>query len=149
MSNKLVVAIVIIVVVILGVAGYLWTQQPGTSDTTGNTSTNQTPTSDNNTGQSPAESLPEDTEIMIVYTDNGFAKPGLTVEPGTEIRVQNNSSSTLDFSSDDHPTHTKQSALNVGEIAAGESKTFTIDAVGTWGYHNHLNPAHTGTITAE
>lgn len=148
MNNKVIAVIIIVIVALLAFAGYLWMQQdtPTPENTTPDTTqnTNQTPTEESQTEQQPQESV-----ATITYTDNGFSPSSVTVNAGETVRVQNDSSSTLSFNSDDHPTHNKQSALNVGEIAAGESKTFSIDTVGTWGFHNHLNPAHEGSLLVE
>lgn len=85
---------------------------------------------------------------VITYTDSGFNPETLTVKTGTVVTVKNDTSRTLDFASDDHPTHRINSELNVGEIDSGESATFTAKA-GTWGFHDHLNDDATGVLTVE
>lgn len=154
MNKKLVAVIVIALIVLLAVAGYLWAQQPTTTTPASKPvpdTRNQT-TNGNNETEAPTEQSTEGTEEVaatIVYTNDGFSNPNITVKAGDTIRIQNDSDSTLSFNSDDHPTHTKQSELNVGEIEAGQSKTFMIDAKGTWGYHNHFNDSHMGKIVVE
>lgn len=85
----------------------------------------------------------------ISYTDKGFEPNTVTVKAGDTVRVQNNSTMTLSFNSDDHPAHTKDSELNVGNVPQGGSETFTVSKKGTWGYHNHNNASDTGTIIVE
>ncbi len=97
----------------------------------------------------PASSVEVSSENTITYTDNGFEPATVTVKAGTTIRVKNNSSKSLQFSSDDHPTHTKDKELNKSVLAPGKSETFSVSSVGTNGFHNHLNPDHIGTLIVE
>lgn len=85
----------------------------------------------------------------IVYTSDGFSPDSYQVTAGSLVAVRNDSDQVLEFASDDHPTHTKQGELNVGQIAPGEQKTFTPTQPGEWGFHNHLNSLHTGVINVE
>lgn len=88
-------------------------------------------------------------ENTIIYTDNGFEPAQILVKAGTSLSVRNNSSKPLQFSSNDHPTHTKNSELNLGILAPGKSETFEASKTGTYGYHNHLNADNTGILTVE
>lgn len=89
------------------------------------------------------------TKALITYTDDGFVPDTYIAGIGASLTVQNDSTSDLDFESNNHPTHTKNSELNVGTVKAGENKTVKLTKEGEWGFHNHLNSAHTGTITVE
>lgn len=89
------------------------------------------------------------TKVLITYTDDGFVPSEYISGVGASLTVQNDSSSDVDFESDDHPTHTKNSELNVGTVKSGESKTIKLTEKGEWGFHNHLNSSHTGKITVE
>jgi hypothetical protein len=91
---------------------------------------------------------PQPQSATITYTDSGFSS-GLVVAAGTQLTIRNNSSGTLQFQSNPHPTHDANQELNVGSIAPGGSETITLSNKGTWGYHNHLNDSHTGTIIVE
>jgi len=145
MNKKAIAGLAVGVILVLAIVAFVWAQQssaPGATNDTNTTTQNDTSTETTDQQASPDE-------VMIVYTNDGFAKSSITVKAGQTVRVQNNSDSTLSFNSDDHPTHTKQSVLNVGEIEPSESKTFTIDALGTWGYHDHFNSSHTGKIVVE
>lgn len=55
----------------------------------------------------------------------------------------------MQFDSDPHPAHTTNPELNVGSVPPGEQMSFVVDTKGTFGYHNHLNPAQKGTIVVE
>jgi hypothetical protein len=50
----------------------------------------------------------------------------------------------MHVASDPHPTHTNYPAFNSGGSVS--SWTFTFTLAGSWGYHNHQNSGHTGTI---
>lgn len=91
----------------------------------------------------------QEASITIVYTDDGFSPADYTVKAGDVVRVENKSSSPLQFSSDNHPTHTHQMELNLTILETGESTTFTPTKTGKWGFHDHLNATRTGTLTVE
>lgn len=86
---------------------------------------------------------------IITFTDEGFVPSQYIAGINAKLTVQNDSSSDLDFASNDHPTHTKNSELNVGVVKSGEIKTVTLTEKGEWGFHNHLDSSQTGTITVE
>ena len=114
--------------------------------------TSQSAKSPEPTAESVAEPLvnvENSSESTIIYTDNGFESADLTVKSGTILEVKNISSKSLQFSSDDHPTHTKNSELNLKVLSPGKSETFKVSKKGTFGYHDHLNKDHTGNLTVE
>lgn len=88
-------------------------------------------------------------ENTITYTDNGFEPDSLTVAAGDAVGIKNESSKSLQFSSDDHPTHTKNSELNRGVLTPGKKLTFEVIIIGTYGFHDHLNDENTGTLIVE
>ena len=83
----------------------------------------------------------------IKFDGTNFSPETIEVGSGVKLTIVNNSDQALDFQSDPHPVHTDNDQLNIGLIAAGQSKTVSLTTVGEWGYHNHLNPNQTGTIT--
>lgn len=84
--------------------------------------------------------------VAITFTNDGFSPGTLTVKKGTVVTVKNNSSMSVQFSSDDHPTHTINQGMNLPVLAAGASATFTADETGTFGYHDHIDASKTGTL---
>jgi plastocyanin len=136
--KKPIVIIVIVVVIVLGGAGTYALTHRATKTTTASNTT-PTPTStDTNTATN-----------TITYADSGFSPSNLTVKSGTTVTIKNTSSQTMQFDSDPHPVHTNDTDLNAGSIAAGKSTTFVADKMGTFGYHNHLDPGQTGTIIVQ
>jgi plastocyanin len=156
MNKKAIIAMLVVVVVLLSAVIWALTRPAVEPDTnTGNspvdsTATDESATDAPTTSESAGpDASSEQAAVTITYTGSGFDKSSYTVKSGETVKIQNNSDSTLSLNSDDHPTHTKQSELNVGEVAPGQSKTFTIDTAGTWGFHDHFNSAHTSSITVQ
>lgn len=85
----------------------------------------------------------------ITYSDGGFVPVRLTIAKNEQVTVINKSASTLEFASDDHPTHTKNSEINLADLSPGEQTTFTITKSGEWGFHNHVRASHEGKIIVE
>lgn len=94
----------------------------------------------------------------MTYTDSGFSPAVLTVKVGTTVTFLNGASDAMRIASNPHPVHTGYPTTGgcVGStfdachnIDPGSSWTFTFDKVGTWGFHNHLNPVEMGTIVVQ
>lgn len=86
---------------------------------------------------------------LITYTDSGFSPAQVSVKVGDTVTIKNDSATNIQVNSASHPAHTQFPELNIGIIAAGESKSVTFTTAGTKKYHNHLNPSHDGTIVVE
>lgn len=142
MPKPLVAIITIFVIVLVG-AGAWWflTAQP-TQTTETRTSTSTTPET-----QQPAPATNEIAGITIVFTDDGFEQQNYTVAAGQTVTVKNESSITVEFSSDDHPTHRDNPELNMDALDPGEQGSFTPDRAGKWGIHDHEHPEFTTTLT--
>lgn len=144
MNKKVVIALGVLV--LLG--GAIWAvmaMRPQAS-TDSNTGSDQ-PVNNNQSNASSNTSTASGVEI--IYTDQGFSPEALTVKAGTTVKIINKSSSPLEFSSDDHPTHTKHPEYNMDTIAAGSEGLLEVKTTGTWGYHNHLKARDTGKIIVE
>ena len=96
--------------------------------------------------------------VRVAYGDMGFSPPSITIERGMTVVFENESSDTFWPASASHPTHDGYpkeggclgSAFDAcEEISAGRSWSFRFDIAGTWGYHNHTNPRHWGTVVVE
>lgn len=145
------VLIAVLAVLILA-AGAFALMRNGNDSPATNTSTTTPPTT---TTEPPVPARPspssstDNESSTIVYGNDGFSPATLTVKAGTTITVKNESSRTLEFDSDPHPVHTDNKELNLDEIEAGETKTLTVHNIGRWGFHNHLHPGDTGSLTVE
>jgi plastocyanin len=103
----------------------------------------------NEASTSPGPSNTAKSSVTISYVKGGFNPASVTVKSGGTVTIKNDSSEQLEFNSNPHPVHTDNPELNVGSIAPGQSKTITVVKVGTWGYHNHLDPSDQGTIIVQ
>jgi plastocyanin len=105
--------------------------------------------SSNNSSSQQTTSDASKAAATITYSASGFSPSTTTVKSGDIVAIKNTSSSEIQFDSDPHPVHTDNTELNAGAVAAGQTVTFTVTTRGTFGFHNHLNPSDTGTITIQ
>jgi plastocyanin len=85
----------------------------------------------------------------ITFDGTQFSPATLTVKSGAVLKVKNTSPQDLQMDSDPHPVHTDDTDLNVGLVSPGQSKTFTVTKIGSFGYHDHLDPSIHAKITIE
>ena len=148
-SNKSWVAIFALLMVVTGLGATAYAllnksdKEPDTNTTTSVNQDTTTPDVDGATEQVEAD-LP-----TIVFTDDGFARSEYRFAEGIAIRVENQSSMDMQFSSDDHPAHRENPELNMPLLGAGESGTVTPPGKGTYGFHDHINDQYTGTLIIE
>jgi plastocyanin len=88
--------------------------------------------------------------ITISYTNNGFQPSDLgTINVGDKVTFMNNSSGQMFVASDPHPSHTNYPEFESSSLGPGQSYSFTFQKTGTWGFHNHNNSSHKGTVTVQ
>nr|AIF06775.1 Plastocyanin [uncultured marine group II/III euryarchaeote KM3_195_B08] len=95
---------------------------------------------------------------LVEITANGFNPNSLTVSAGDAVSFVNQDSSKHWPASDVHPTHGTypESGGCIGStfdscagLEQNENYLFTFDEVGSWSYHDHLNPSLTGKVVVE
>ena len=146
---KNVIVIVIVIVIILGGVWYISsnkTREPGTG--------NQV---------SPTGNLVSNV-VTITSSGSGFSPSTLGIRQGETVTFENEGAQPSWPASAIHPTHTVYPNSNIAKCASAEENTifdsckgllkgeawsFRFDIVGTWKYHDHLNPSHYGTIIVE
>ena len=117
-----------------------------------NKSNTNPPAPSNTTTRPPASNPASGTQTAgstITYSDSGFSPATVTVKSGAAITIKNTSSHEVDFASDSHPVHMDDPELNAGTITPGQTVSITVTTKGAHGYHNHLNPAETGTVVVQ
>jgi plastocyanin len=127
MSNlsKTVTLIVVVLVAILGVFFYL-----------------------NKTGKLGAENVIADK--TIVYNGSAFDPANVEIKVGESVAFVNRSATGMWVASAPHPTHTDYPGFDAKKsYGQGESYVFTFTKVGTWKFHNHMNPTAFGSITVK
>jgi plastocyanin len=158
----------IVVLVIILVGGYIWWQSsqsvqpespapsvdtiitpPAPADTTTGTNTS-TSTSSTGTTAGP---------VTITYDGKSFSPASVTVKKGNTVKWVDTSGQ-MWVASAPHPAHTGYDgtsrsthcapgytgAMPFDECVLGSSYSFTFDKVGTWPYHDHMNPSAFGSV---
>jgi len=153
MNTKVIIGIAVLVVVVGG--GYLlFRGQKGTTQPSNptNNSSQTTTTNTQNPTSEPGKSVAVE-EATITYTSSGFSPSKITVKSGGKITWVNSSDREVAVGANPHPLHTGNREVSGGEftlnLKPGEQKTVTVEKVGTFGYHNHLNASEDGTIVVE
>lgn len=116
--------------------------------------TNTTQQTDEQSASQETENLADDTAVedaalTITFTDDGFDEDRYTVSAGETVAVVNQSSSSMEFSSDDHPTHRENSEINLPVVGSGETITFVPETPGEFGVHDHIRAQFTTTLVVQ
>ena len=150
--------IAVVVILILAFAWYAFSANEATAPT--ETATSTSPSAEQGMEE------PTENETLVTLTDDGFSPARVTVSAGETVRFVNQSSRPMWVGSDEHPTHTEYDGTTTREHCAdgtnvngtfdqcagaptGSSWEYTFLKSGTFGYHNHLGAAHTGTVVVQ
>lgn len=88
--------------------------------------------------------------VTVSMTDTEFSPETITVTQGNTVKFVNNGQAPRWPASDVHPTHKGLPGFDASKgIATGDEYTFTFTKVGTWSFHDHLNPQLTGSVVVE
>lgn len=146
--------IFIIAVMLLGAGGatYVLRRSVQLQDSAATPSENVTTVPPSN--QQTQEMENTQAEVTTVkYSDAGFEPREITITKGTTVTFVNNTEIPLWAVTNPHPDHTDYPAFDAaanrqqGDMPKpGEDFAFTFEQAGTFGYHNHAAPEHTGTI---
>lgn len=84
----------------------------------------------------------------VAITAGGTFSPAVvTVKKGSTVTWTNDGDAQVWIASNPHPTHTDYPGFDSkAAIDPGNTYSFTFNNVGSWGYHNHLNPTVQGTV---
>ncbi|MCC2630587.1 MAG: Plastocyanin [Candidatus Paceibacter sp.] len=140
----------IIILLVVFIAIFLgWKMLAGNNTEIPNesTATNQ-PSGDLLGASTEAENLPK--TVTVTLTNAGYSPQSVTLNVGDSINFVNESDGKMWTASGPHPVHTDYPGFDEKSAADnGGSYSFTFTKVGTWKYHNHLNPAQFGTVTVQ
>jgi plastocyanin len=85
--------------------------------------------------------------LNVSITAGGNFSPTTTnATVGDTIIWTNNDSVTRNVSSNDHPSHTLYSPLNLGNVSPSGTLSLTVADVGSYGYHDHIFSGFGGTV---
>ncbi|PIR41704.1 MAG: hypothetical protein COV30_02280 [Candidatus Yanofskybacteria bacterium CG10_big_fil_rev_8_21_14_0_10_37_15] len=111
-----------------------------------------------------SNSTPSMRENLVVYTDSGYSPSTIIIKKGENVMWKNESSRLMWTASALHPTHKVYPETDIGlcgkatsflmfdscvGVNPNQNWSFVFDNIGTWKYHNHSNPSHTGTVVVE
>lgn len=147
--NKNTIIAVIVVLVIVGV-GYMLLKGQTKQQSSNNTSSDQNSQQVKPTVQPTTGSEQNKNTAAVEYNGQGFNPKSITVKVGDTVTWTNKDTDKLWVASNPHPVHTDYSGFDaLKAIPTGETYSFTFTKVGTWGYHNHLEPDKKGEIIVE
>lgn len=86
-------------------------------------------------------------KASVQYVQGGFAPKTITITVGTAVVFTNASNGGMWVASAVHPTHQLLPGFDQKQsVQAGGTYEYTFTQVGSWQYHNHVNPQDTGTV---
>ncbi len=117
----------------------------GQTQTTNNPSgVDYTPSTNDAGGEAPAPNIQV---VEVDYDGTSFTPSTVNIKVNDWVFFKNKSTLDMWPASNPHPTHTIYPEFDAKKaIAPGAQYKFQFTKVGSWGYHNHLNPSATGTI---
>lgn len=104
------------------------------------------------------------TEHTVEISSSGFSPKTMTIAKGDTVTFVSMGGGSHWPASAIHPTHTVYPGSSINKcntderseifdacegLSEGESFSFTFNEVGTWNYHDHLNPSNFGSITVQ
>ncbi|HLD26190.1 MAG TPA: hypothetical protein VJC05_04070 [Candidatus Andersenbacteria bacterium] len=88
--------------------------------------------------------------VTISMTETGFAPATVRIKAGSTVTFVNDGQALHWPASDVHPTHDVLPGFDSrGGVATGGSYAYTFTKVGSWRFHDHLNPQFAGTVVVE
>jgi plastocyanin len=89
-------------------------------------------------------------EVVITRTEHGFEPREVRIQKGDTVKFVSEIEKDFWPASNAHPTHAVYSDFDPEHsLARGSSWVFTFNRVGTWNFHDHLDPKIQGTIFVE
>ncbi len=147
-KNTTIIVIIVVAVIILG--WFLF--RPKTSvETVSSPQPAATSTSSESATPSSASggaSMNQEKNLVTI-SSSGFSPQSITVKVGEPLTFENTDTENHTVNSDNHPTHLLYPFLNLGLIQPGEKKSVTLSKIGTFTYHDHLNPSLKGSVTVQ
>lgn len=111
------------------------------------------PTNTQSQGHFSGEQDVEGVDVQVfevAYDGDAYTPSTLSVKNGDIVIFKNNSKSDFWPASNPHPLHTDYPEFDPKKpIAAGKTFEFKFTKVGTWKFHDHLNPTARGTVTVK
>lgn len=159
MKTSTIAIIVVLAVVLVGGLAYWYSTQNQPYTAPAAYQPSQPATTPTATAPEQSTSSPQtNTQYVVTYTDSGFSPSTITIPKGGTVIFKNAASDDVRVASNPHPIHNGYPATggcvgstfdSCSNIAPGSSWSFTFTYVGSWEYHNHLNPGEGGTVVVQ
>lgn len=141
MSKNLIITVVIVVVLVGGAAYFISNKSSKTA------TENAQPAQQQNTAAPSTQTQAAPSANSVEYISGGFNPSSITIKAGETVTWTNKDTGDVWVASNPHPIHTDYPGFDAKKnIPSGGTYSFTFTKVGTWGYHNHLNPAQGGMV---
>ncbi len=86
-------------------------------------------------------------QAEVTMTGSGYEPAEVAIRAGESVRWTNDSQWPMWVASDPHPSHDGLKGFDQRQLLRrGQTYQFTFEQAGTYGYHDHLNPAKRGTV---
>lgn len=87
---------------------------------------------------------------VVTITDQGFIPATIKIKKNTQVKWKDMDKASYQVASDPHPIHSGLPGLVSPVLLTNDSYSFTFEKVGTFTYHDHLNPfKFKGTVIVE
>lgn len=98
-------------------------------------------------GEEGAGLAPDVLVVQVNFDGTEFTPASVDIKVGDIVIFKNNSSQDFWPASVPHPTHTDYPAFDAKQaVSPGGKFQFKFEKVGSWQYHNHLNPSAKGVV---
>lgn len=155
-TNKGTITPILIAVIVMGFlyVGYIYYNSSSPAEINDSSSpidTNMPVVNNNNENSAaPVEEKAVTTVKTVTLTKDGFSPASITIKMGEKVIFKNEGTDQMWVASGPHPTHTNYPEFDEKTaVSKGQSYEFTFTKVGSWKYHNHLNPEERGTVIVE
>lgn len=84
----------------------------------------------------------------VTLSEQGFSPKNIVILKGDTVAFKSLTGKPFWPASNDHPDHTIYPEFDPGRLIMPPATwSFTFDKLGSWGYHNHVNPNMLGSVT--
>ncbi|OGC50792.1 hypothetical protein A2716_02025 [candidate division WWE3 bacterium RIFCSPHIGHO2_01_FULL_40_23] len=105
------------------------------------------PEEETENGATDEETEETESPVTVTVTSEGFNPKSVTVTQGETVVWRNETEGQTWVASAVHPTHQVYPGFDqLKGMGKGETYSFTFEKIGTWKYHDHLNPTRFGEV---
>lgn len=97
-------------------------------------------------GAGGSQTAPTPETVTVTYTESGYTPASVDITVGDTVRFVSGGASMWTASAV-HPTHDVYPEFD--QRQTGTTYEFTFTKTGSWRYHNHVSPNHTGVVNVK